>query len=208
MPIIALVQKRLRGKGAAANLIRFLLTDGRYKPGAGIQREEDPQVRIIAFADSLKEGIGKHIFGLTAEQLHGEYKAIVDPFWGLTPRTIMQRAGTEAMRHAFGEEIWVKSLERKLVRPEDIFYIIEDMRFLSEARLVEKYQGISIRIDRQIAWDADIDMHCSETELDAYPFTYHVDNNGSIDELKESLRNIIEPFYCDWLDQREARRNL
>lgn len=62
----------------------------------------------IAFADPIKR-IAMDIYGLSYEQCFGgdEHKEAVDPRWGLTPRSIMQRIGTEVAR-SIHKDTWVR----------------------------------------------------------------------------------------------------
>jgi hypothetical protein len=55
----------------------------------------------IALADPLKLA-AQQIFGLSDEQaLRDEFKEIEIPFWGMSPRQMFQRIGTEASKPVF-----------------------------------------------------------------------------------------------------------
>ena len=151
-----------------------------------------PDLRLDSFAFSLKEGICRHVFGLTDEQLYGSLKHVIDPFWGMTPREILQKAGTEAMRHAFGEQIWVQTVMRRLAQNEKR-PVISDVRFKSEADAIQYAGGVVIRIDRNVPFDRKIDTHKSETDLDDwYRWDYVITNNGTLEEFHEKVHHIVE----------------
>lgn len=102
-------------------------------------------------------------------------------------------------------------------------WIIPDTRFPNEISRVDKYNGLKIRVDRNLkkrfpeihmeyGYDgSDIDKHlmdyikreypdlheklthASETSLDNYgDFHYTIDNNGTIKELVNSVKNIMK----------------
>jgi hypothetical protein len=123
--------------------------------------------RQIAFADSLKL-VCKNIFGLTDEQLYGEGKEKVDDYWKMTPRRILQTVGTECMRDGFDQDVWIKSVERKIKNtvPELIpNWVITDVRFSNEMKAVRGWGGVLIRIDRPtyIITDSVSNGHISES---------------------------------------------
>jgi predicted kinase len=95
--------------------------------------------RVVAFADSLKLAC-KVIFGFTTEQLHGSQasKEAIDPYWGKSPRWIMQRVGTEAMRKNVLDDVWVRALERQLTAGR---FAVADVRFPNEADMIRRLGG-------------------------------------------------------------------
>ena len=146
-----------------------------------------------AFAKPLKEGIGKVVFALTDTQLYGntEEKTTIDPFWNLSPRTILQRAGTDAMRHVFGGGIWAKALIR---RCQDInsSIIVTDVRFPEEAEAIRILNGILVRCHRNVGYSPTEDGHPSETALDNYVgWDYVLNNNGSVYDLAKQVQEIV-----------------
>lgn len=145
----------------------------------------------LSFAAPLKNGIGKGVFGLSDEQLHGKLKSEIDPYWEMTPRYILQQAGTEAMRNTFGEDIWCKTLGRTIYNSENRLFCISDMRFRSELNYIKKefVNSTSVVIHRyDIPFDKDIDNHKSEIDLDGYYyFNYFIYNVKDFDYLYGQL---------------------
>lgn len=120
----------------------------------------------VAFADKLKTAAGV-IFGLTTEQTHGALKNTPDQFWGVTPRNIMQRLGTEALRGAFGPDIWIRAMLRDMDPTKN--YVVTDMRFKSEAEAMVKAGAVMVRVERPenpCALTGEAAEHPSETDLD------------------------------------------
>jgi hypothetical protein len=86
-------------------------------------------------------------------------------------------------------------------------WIITDTRFINEAKAIEDRGGFNIRINRKDNSDKEgfilktrnhgnklivhQDKHPSETALDQYAFKYVIDNNGSIEELIEKVKEIL-----------------
>lgn len=88
-------------------------------------------------------------------------------------------------------------------------WIITDNRFLNEIQAVKKHQGITVRVERDLklrhGYDTLEEMqakdpelykvvtHPGETELDDYKeFDYIIYNNGSLEELIEQVKIILE----------------
>lgn len=96
--IIGIYGKKHHGKDTVARMLaQQLWTPTNY------------EVVRVAFADHLKF-IAMMTWGLTFEQVYDEkYKEVVDPAWGLTPRQILQRLGTDVAR-GIHKETWVRRL--------------------------------------------------------------------------------------------------
>lgn len=124
-----------------------------------------------------------------------------------TPRLLMQLLGTEAGRNILHPNLWILLLFSKY-KPNSN-WIITDNRFLNEVQAVKKHQGITIRVERDLKLrhgydtleemqDKDPELykvvtHPGETELDYYKeFDYIIYNNGSLEELIEQVKQILE----------------
>ena len=108
-----------------------------------------------------------------------------------TPRFLLQFIGTDLLRNQLHPEIWVNSLFTDY-QPNNLIYpswCITDMRFLNEMEAVKKRNGITIRVNRNLGESKD--QHESETELDNAEFDYVINNDGTIEELIEKVREIL-----------------
>ena len=96
----------------------------------------------MSFATALKESAMK-LFDLTPDQVFTTSgKASIDEFWKITPREILQKYGTESMRDVFGQDFWVRVLDKKIrAMSPDSKIVIDDVRFLTEAELIKSYGG-------------------------------------------------------------------
>ena len=145
--------------------------------------------RRLAFADALKQA-AKIIFGLTDAQVYGDdLKEVADPFWGASPRDIMQRLGTECLRQGYADDVWIKALFRQVEPHEN--YVITDVRFPNEADEVKRWGGRVIRIERPGALGETM-VHASETAMRGYDFDGVIVNDGTPEELARKVTSLVE----------------
>lgn len=113
-----------------------------------------------AFAEPVKK-ICQIMFLLTKEQLDDpKLKETIDGRWGLTPRQMMQKVGTDMVRQVWDEDFWVKNMDMRL-RGVEGDVIISDVRFPNEAQYVRNCGGVLVRIV-SVAEERG-DTHTSET---------------------------------------------
>ena len=157
---------------------------------------------ITSFARALKCATTE-IFGLSIEQLYGQQeKEVVDGRWGLSPRTILQTFGTEAMRSTFGPNLWPAALFAN-VPPATKVVIITDVRFPNEADLIKRLDGVLVRVVRPTVESGS--THSSETALDDYPFLPHeyLHNAGTLSDLIWTVNENVAPRVTELLRSLE-----
>ena len=152
----------------------------------------------ISFGDSLKRA-SKDIFGFSDEQLWGNKKEIVDDYWGITPREILQFIGTDCLRvlvknkfPSIEDNIWIMSLEKqlqKIISDGITKIVIPDVRFPNEEQMIRKYNGEIIRVVRCI--DNNSDLHISENSLDLIKHDYVI-YNQTLPQLYETVDHIMK----------------
>jgi hypothetical protein len=149
----------------------------------------------IGFADALKEGC-RHIFGFNDDQLYGNSKEIDDDFWKASPRKVLQYVGTDLFRDQLSkilpevkDDIWVKVVEKTILQNPDKKYVITDVRFNNELEFIKKYNGLTIKVQRDTL--TNIDSHISESFIDELQTNYTIKNSGTIEELYENFNNIV-----------------
>lgn len=183
----------------------------------------------MSFGASLKDAVSV-IFNWDRELLEGstktsrEWREQVDSWWAnrldiphLTPRWVLQQWGTEVARKAFHDEIWVASVENKLLSNKDDI-VITDCRFPNEIAAVKNAGGITMRTHRgadpewyniavsfntttdpalkeiyKDSLDTKFSIHASEYSSVGLKYDHHLDNNGTIDSLHKQLESIINP---------------
>jgi hypothetical protein len=133
----------------------------------------------------------------------------------LTPRLMLQLWGTEVCRRGFHDDIWIASLENKLRTSTDNV-VISDCRFPNEIKSIREAGGIIVWVKRgelpewyedavnsnrgetgNFAWATSrsrlekIGIHASETAWVGTKFDAVLDNNGSIDDLFEQVKDLV-----------------
>lgn len=204
MKIIGVVGKKRSGKDTVAAML-----------GAGVRR--------IAFADKLKH-VAMQMFGLSFEQCYGDdLKEVIDERWGLSPRVILQRIGTECARgihkdvwirnvfdtieaHERGESVTVADFDmRTFVRlgestPRSTVWCITDCRFPNEADAARAHGGVVVKVTRpaRSSYEA-ADQHASETSIDDIVEDYGISNNGTLDDLRSKVEG-----FARWYAERRS----
>lgn len=178
----------------------------------------------LSFAATLKDAVAS-VFNWDRELLEGStkhsrlWREQVDGWWAdrlnipqLTPRYILQQWGTNVLRENFHNDIWVASVENRLLNTKDDI-VITDCRFKNEVDAIKKAGGITLRANRgpQPAWceiathynngthygDAvlaelgKLGIHASEYSSVGLDYDYQIDNNGTITELHEQIKQIL-----------------
>ena len=148
----------------------------------------------MAFADPIRE-IGK-IFGFTAEQMSDRtLKETVDEFWGVSPRTFMQKVGTEMFRENLCQDVWVKLALRRIAELSQPFIeskdmsphneeqvtrrilFVTDVRFPNEAEAIKSIGGHIVKIRRKGFDKKGEDLHPSERFINDMPCDIEIAND-------------------------------
>lgn len=149
-----------------------------------IIKQNYPEYEIIHFADALKQ-ICVNYLGLTDYQVNtGWGKKEFNEFWGMTNRQILQKVGTDAMRNGFCEDVWCKVMSLRL--KEDKNYIVPDVRFDDQAKMLLDKGGIIIKINRESVNNTN-ENHKSQKGISEEFITCHIQNDGTIEELKQKF---------------------
>ena len=156
----------------------------------------------FAFADALKDAVST-IFTWPRGLLEGDsnasraFRERVDPWWShklgyeVTPRLILQKMGTEACRHGIADNIWIAALEKRIHGYEDV--VISDCRFPNELDFVRSAGGVIVRVKRgeEPSLEEQMKMHISETAWNSVVPDYVIDNDGTLQELKDKIKLIL-----------------
>jgi hypothetical protein len=173
---------------------------------------KDAVASVFGWDRTMLEGRTKHA---------RQWREQVDPWWAerlamphLTPRWILQYWGTEVCRKSFHDDIWIASLENKLRNSKDDI-VISDCRFPNEIKSIRNSGGIVVRVKRgdDPEWYRDaadmnagdqcmnwalatsrikkLSIHASETAWVGTKFDAVLDNNGTIDDLYEQVKNLV-----------------
>ena len=183
--------------------------------------------RRISFAGTLKDAVSA-IFGWDRELLEGrtkesrEWREQVDQWWAdklgmphLTPRWVLQYWGTEVARRAFHDNIWIHSVEHRLMSSHDNI-VISDVRFPNEIESIKSAGGLVIRTSRgpepewyrmaeivnsgptkNLSWASNrafldsYNVHASETAWIGTEFDCVLNNDGTIDDLYTQVNSLV-----------------
>lgn len=177
-----------------------------------------------SFASPLKD-VCSAIFGWDRTLLTGDtiesrdFRETPDMYWtkklgiaNFTPRLALQLMGTEVMRNHFNEDIWLSSLEYRIMKRHASApcTVISDARFINELDLIKRMGGKIIWVQRgelpdwfetastsatnvvsrRIMETTYKDVHESEWNWAGYPVDYTINNNGSLEDLQNQVDNI------------------
>lgn len=142
----------------------------------------------------------------------------------MTVREFLQKLGTEAIRNGLHPNAWVNAtfadykgtktigcirgmtdaqgrdtILEDSRREVEQNWIITDCRFPNEAQAVKDRGGIMVRVNRDLK-ESPYEQayrtthHPSETALGDWNFDYTIENDGSLEELMEKVREMLKTF--------------
>ena len=132
-----------------------------------------------------------------------------DRFWSketgktITPRLILQLFGTDCMRNGYFDGIWVSLVKQKIIDYPDTNWVIPDVRFPNEVKMIQNVQGEvwQVRRGELPGWfidkrDNNIDpltVHASEWAwIDKdNSFDHIIYNDNSLEELLKKIKKIV-----------------
>jgi hypothetical protein len=113
--------------------------------------------------------------------------------WGVSPRVLLQRVGTDIFRDRLREVIpemkvdgshWIELMKRGL--PDGVGVVIDDCRFEDEYDAIKKWGGVVIRVERG---DEESDVeHESERGC---PCDFVIKNDGTKEELEGAIDGVL-----------------
>lgn len=159
-----------------------------------------------ALADPLKQAAAA-IFGFTQDQLYGDLKEAVDPYWNLSPRQVLQWLGTEGCREAVGGRavesgawsederngLWIRALDRACRGLPRV--VVPDVRYTNEAQFILDQGGLLVRVDRPGYGPGE---HKSEhldqwwDEARSWSRCWRLHNASNIDALHQAADDLLE----------------
>lgn len=144
--------------------------------------EKNYSAQVFAFADSIKD-IARKMGWDGKKDERG--------------RKLLQTLGTEVGR-AYNENVWVNMCIAEMKDYLALYnftgfpklFVVSDCRFPNEiTRVKEEFPDVfTVRIHR----DTEEHMgHSSETSLDGFTFDYHINNNGTLEELEKAVEKVM-----------------
>lgn len=132
-------------------------------------------------------------------------------------RILIQTVGTNIVRNRVDVNFWVNDLIKRLTTIDKDIILISDVRFESEMEAVynfqfskpDEYKVITVRVDRDIDKNGLINIHESEKNLDNYEcWDYIVYNTGTLEDLKDATKNIIDDIFIPFKEVGESTLKL
>jgi hypothetical protein len=207
MALIGLLGSIGSGKGTVSDI---LVDNHHFVKDSFASSLKDGCAQIFDWPRDLLEGDTKE---------SREWREQCDEWWaeklgieGFSPRLCLQLVGTESLRNNFHSDIWLLTLENRLRKNPDQNVVIADVRFPNEIEMVSRVGGKLILVERGDKpewWDIAIAanngdsaaLHCMKTDFHYIHASewawvganvdHIIDNNGTIDELREKVLNII-----------------
>lgn len=128
-------------------------------------------VRLMSFATPLKEMLGCIV--------HDDYikddKERIIPHLGVSARYCLQTLGTEWGRNIINSEIWINIAKHRIQESEAQVFIIDDVRFDNEAKMILDMGGQVWNLSRDGVGGGD--EHISEAGVTNELITMEIDLN-------------------------------
>jgi len=179
------------------NLIAITGKKGCGKSTASKHLELSHGFKRISFADPLKCMLLS--LGLSSEELWGEAKEVPSELLGgQTPRHAMQTLGTEWGRNLVHKDIWILAWKIQVAKCSTPV-VVDDLRFLNEAKIVKELGGKIILIER--AETTTRGMHISEVELEKIPYDMKIVSKllrTQEGDLVEKYKEILDLPAKEW----------
>jgi hypothetical protein len=194
--IIGLSGYMQSGKDTAGQIIQELTSERRET--ANEEEYQKNTFEIKKFAEKLKE-VASIMTGIPREMFEDqEFKAgnMSEVWWEdgkpMTVRQFLQRLGTDAIRHKVHINAWVNSAMADVQEGDNV--VFTDCRFPNEAQAIKDRGGIIIRINRYPPGMSPVFMDRTESEvsLDDWQFDHVIYNVGTIEDLKNQIKSILE----------------
>lgn len=178
MYLIGICGKKGSGKDTAGKLLEKQGFD-QYKFAEALKK------MIYCLYEYLK------INPLTARRMiDGDLKEMpCSELCGWSTRYAMQTLGTEWGRNCIDKDFWTRITIESV--KQSLKAVITDVRFPNEAKAIQNEGGIIIKLLRDTN---STDNHPSEG-IELVESDYDVFNNGTINDLKENLENIVQNYY-------------
>lgn len=179
---------------------------------------------LDSYARTLKDCLSL-MFNWPRDLLEGDtvesrrWREEVDPWWAgrlgipdFSPRRAMQLIGTEALREHFHPEIWVMTVERRILQGLGKPMVLADCRFPDEIDLIRRYGGVIVEVQRgprPVWYDTAAaanrgdstarsvmettfrQIHRSEWAWVGQPVDRVIENNAAVADLAVKVANLV-----------------
>ena len=172
------------------------------------------EMHRYAFADPIRAA-ASGMFGLPLCRFEGDHRLREqpDPYWGISPRRMLQLLGTEGGRKVFGDDLWIRrvqyeweGMKREEKDRKGTGYatqggmVVSDVRFVNEAEWIISEGGMILRVVRPgtepevTGWKKilprrwqELFIHESERKLPDRLVTLTIDNSHALGYLWDQI---------------------
>lgn len=175
--------------------------------------KQNKTVKVLAFADKLKDMVCE-MFGISRSELDeykNEYSDIlvedntnyfgfghINPYVPLTDfRTFLDTFGNKIAKSLGGDSVWADKVLEIIENSNEEYFIISDFRFPVEINVFgtenllsptdKPFKLITLQVQREGLPHSDLP---SENALNDYVFDYVIENNSSLESLKEKVSKL------------------
>lgn len=186
---LAFAGRKYSGKSTAAE--RF------FNENISALCHSDPPIRcrFQKFSGPIKAA--GELLGIDTCFLYGDRKEDIIPGFGFTGRDFMIWYG-QGLRAKFGDDIFVKSLDRRARimaanSEPTLVIIIDDLRFIPEAKFVASNGGLIVRITRPDLPPQAEPVDESERGIGDFPGVIEITNHGSRQDMAAQISDLVLP---------------
>jgi len=125
----------------------------------------------VSFAKTIKD-IASIAFGWDRELLEGitkesrAWRETHDEYWGLTPRSALQKIGNEMFKGHISDDFWIKKTRRDIETSEKPV-VITDCRFRVEYDFIKSMGGTVVYLNRDTVENEHLKKLASEGNLES-----------------------------------------
>lgn len=166
----------------------------------------------VGFADALYTAVAT-LFDITREQAERFKEEGYECYWykpndwprvsathPVTMRQLLQRFGTEVGREQFSQNLWTVLLENRIVNDPGTDYVIKDVRFNNEAKMITFLDSEDGTIIPHTIWKIvrpgyEGDSHKSEAGISDEYLDISLINNDSLNVLYADIDEIMKVEY-------------
>lgn len=163
---------------------------GKKRSGKDTAAKALPSFHRESFAAPIRRAVCD-ILCISPEILENEKESAIAWLDGVTVRHLMQTLGTEWGRDKIHNELWIRSMSRRILFQRQV--VITDVRFDNEAEFIKNKGGIVISIERSSR--SSEDSHASEKGVSHSLINEFVYNDTSIDYLHNCIRKIVLSYW-------------
>ena len=168
-----------------------------------------------SFADKLKDAVA-NMFDWDREMLEGKTEASrlwreqPDLFWTketgkeITPRYVLQTFGTECMRQGFFDGIWVSLVKQQVTKNPGKSWVIPDVRFPNEIKMIKEVGGWIWRVKRgpnpdwftsYVEGNIEPDgIHPSEWAWANAEYDWQLNNDNTVPILNAQVNALVQSY--------------